>query len=53
MTGGGFGGCTINLVREEHVADFTRRIAERYRQRTGINPDVYLCTAENGAGEVT
>ena len=53
MTGGGFGGCTVNLVREEHAADFTQTIAERYRQNTGINPDVYLCTAEDGAGEIT
>ena len=53
MTGGGFGGCTVNLVREEHAADFTQTIAELYRQRTGINPDVYLCTAEDGAGEIT
>jgi galactokinase len=53
MTGGGFGGCTVNLVREEHADDFAQGIAELYRQRTGINPDVYLCTAEDGAGEMT
>ncbi len=53
MTGGGFGGCTVNLVREENAADFAQAIAERYRQSTGINPDVYLCTAEDGAGEIT
>lgn len=53
MTGGGFGGCTVNLVREESADDFAQAIAERYRQRTGTNPDVYLCTAEDGAGEVT
>jgi galactokinase len=53
MTGGGFGGCTVNLVREENADDFTQAIAELYRQRTGINPDVYLCAAEDGAEEVT
>jgi galactokinase len=53
MTGGGFGGCTVNLVREENAADFAQTIAERYRQSTGINPDVYLFTAEDGAGEIT
>ena len=53
MTGGGFGGCTVNLVREEHADHFAQGIAERYRQSTGINPDVYLCTAEDGAGEIT
>jgi galactokinase len=53
MTGGGFGGCTINLVREEHAEEFAKRIAERYRQATGINAQVYLCTAEDGAGKVS
>jgi galactokinase len=53
MTGGGFGGCTINLVHEENTEEFARRIAESYRQQTGINPQVYLCTAEDGAGELS
>ncbi len=52
MTGGGFGGCTVNLVREELAEDFAKQIAERYRQNTGIHPQVYLCTAEDGAGEL-
>ena len=52
MTGGGFGGCTINLVREENAEDFAKRIAERYREATGIRPQVYLCSAEDGAGEL-
>lgn len=49
MTGGGFGGCTVNLVREENAADFAKRIAERYRAQTRIDPQVYLCSAEDGA----
>jgi galactokinase len=53
MTGGGFGGCTVNLVREEHAENFAKEIGERYRQKTGINPQIYLCTAEDGAGEVS
>jgi galactokinase len=53
MTGGGFGGCTVNLVLEENAEDFAQQIAERYRQKTGINPQVYLCTAEDGAAEVS
>ena len=52
MTGGGFGGCTVNLVREENAEDFAKTIAERYRQATGINPQVYLCSAEDGAQEL-
>jgi galactokinase len=52
MTGGGFGGCTVNLVREENAEDFANRIAERYRRQTGITPQVYLCAAEDGAAEL-
>ncbi len=53
MTGGGFGGCTVNLVREENSLDFARQIADRYQRKTGIAPQVYLCTAESGAGELS
>ena len=53
MTGGGFGGCTVNLVREESAADFASQIAERYYKATGISPRVYPCHAEDGAREVS
>lgn len=49
MTGGGFGGCTVNLVREASAADFAAQVSERYRKATGIDPQVYLCSAEDGA----
>jgi galactokinase len=52
MTGGGFGGCTVNLVRGENAEDFGKQIAERYREATGIEPQVYLCSAEDGAQEL-
>jgi galactokinase len=53
MTGGGFGGCTVNLVHKENAEEFAQRIAESYRQQTGISPQVYQCTAEDGAGELS
>ena len=53
MTGGGFGGCTVNLVRDENAQEFAKQIAERYRNSTGITPQVYLCTAEDGAAELS
>jgi galactokinase len=53
MTGGGFGGCTVNLVRQEHAEIFAKRIGERYQQLTGITAQVYLCTAEDGAAEIS
>jgi galactokinase len=53
MTGGGFGGCTINLVTEEKAEEFAARIGERYRNATSIVPQTYLCSAGDGAREVT
>ena len=49
MTGGGFGGCTVNLVTAPDASQFAAQIAERYQATTGIKPDVYVCTAANGA----
>jgi len=52
MMGGGFGGCTINLVHARHAEPFAKEIAERYRKSTDIVPKTYLCTAEDGAREL-
>jgi len=48
MTGGGFGGCTVNLVRQDNAQEFAAQIAGRYKRATGITPQVYTCSAENG-----
>jgi galactokinase len=53
MTGGGFGGCTVNLVRQEHAKNFAAQIAERYRAATGIDPQTYICSTEDGAQELS
>ncbi|HWW15494.1 MAG TPA: galactokinase [Candidatus Dormibacteraeota bacterium] len=50
MTGGGFGGCTVNLVEADLAEAFAGMIADRYRRATGIRPDVYICSAADGAG---
>ena len=50
MTGGGFGGCTVNLVSSGDAESFRERIAERYRRRTGISSDIYICSPADGAG---
>jgi galactokinase len=52
MTGGGFGGCTINLVDKEHSTAFRRTVAEAYHSATGLQPDVYVCRASAGVEEV-
>jgi galactokinase len=53
MTGGGFGGCTINLVREDHVAGFCETVSRAYKEETGKQPVMYVTNAAGGAGEVT
>lgn len=49
MTGGGFGGCTINLVASEAAADFQKEIASKYQAQTGMVPEIYVSTASEGA----
>ena len=41
MTGAGFGGCTVNLIKEEKVELFIDRIKESYRRSTGLDAVVY------------
>ena len=53
MTGGGFGGCTINLVIQEAAADFQQKVSHEYQKATGIKPEIYICNAADGAQEVT
>lgn len=48
MTGGGFGGSTINLVLNENVPAFTKELAAAYRNRTGIIPQIIATKASAG-----
>ena len=52
MTGGGFGGCTVNLVRAEAVDQFRNRVSAEYERVTRLKPEIYICTASEGAAEV-
>lgn len=51
MTGGGFGGCTINLVRTDALEYFEQTIQERYRAEFG-QPGIYRVSASDGAREL-
>ncbi|BDC49029.1 galactokinase [Bryobacterales bacterium F-183] len=51
MTGGGFGGCTVNLINRESLPEFRRRIKAFYQYRYGIDPQVFLCEPAAGAGQ--
>lgn len=52
MTGGGFGGCTVNLVRAENVKDFTEKIMLEYELKTKIRPTIYFSKPAGGALEL-
>jgi galactokinase len=48
MTGGGFGGCTINLVRASRVESFQESVAAGYEKTTKLKPEIYVCSAAQG-----
>lgn len=48
VMGGGFGGCTINLVQEDKVAAYTTYIRDRYQQKFGKVPEIYVTSIEEG-----
>ncbi len=52
LTGGGFGGCTVNLVEEQYAEAFQKAVAQSYREQTGMEPDVFRCHASDGARQV-
>jgi galactokinase len=49
MTGAGFGGCAVAMVRLDAADDFAAATSAAYRHRTGHSPAVYVCQATNGA----
>ncbi len=52
MTGAGFGGCTVNIVERDAVPALTDAINEQYPRTTGLTPEIYVCSAVNGAERV-
>ncbi|MEE8400141.1 MAG: galactokinase [Desulfobacterales bacterium] len=52
MTGGGFGGCTVNLIAPDAEENCRRQIKRSYHQKTGIDPDIYSCRSTGSAEEI-
>jgi len=50
LTGGGFGGCTVNLVASAQAEAFSQALGPEYERRTGLHPEIYICQASQGAG---
>ena len=51
MTGAGFGGCTVNLVRFEAAESFAGAVASAYEEAWHLKPEIYICQASDGALE--
>ena len=49
MTGGGFGGCTVSLVREDAIPAFIDSVGKAYTARTGLTADFYIAEIADGA----
>ena len=49
LTGGGFGGCTINLVDQDQAGEFVESLGGLYAGQTGIVPQIFICHASGGA----
>ena len=52
MTGAGFGGCTVNLVRADSADAFVQQVGSAYAAEMGIMPEIYVCEASAGAAEL-
>lgn len=53
VMGGGFGGCTINLVKEDKVDEFVKSASEAYEKEFGIKPKVYDVVIKDGARKLS
>jgi galactokinase len=53
MTGGGFGGCTVTMLRPDADARFCEEISRAYQEKFNITPRIYECRPSAGASEVT
>jgi galactokinase len=52
MTGAGFGGCTVSIVKTRESARFMKELADVYKKKTGLVPDFYQPEIGNGAGRL-
>lgn len=52
MTGGGFGGCTVSIVKNENVDEFKETISKVYKEKTGLECEFYISDASDGARRI-
>ena len=52
ITGGGFGGCTVSIVKEEAVTEFQEKVGAAYRERVGKGADFYVVEIGDGPAKL-
>ncbi len=52
LAGAGFAGCAVSLVRAEQTEEFCQYVKKEYRCATGLTPELWVCSAEDGAAPV-
>lgn len=52
MTGGGFGGCTVSLVKDEAIDAFKEKVGKAYTEKTGLKADFYIAEIGDGAKKI-
>ena len=52
MTGGGFGGCTVSVVKDEAVETFIERVGAEYVAKTGLKPEFYVAEIGDGGKKI-
>lgn len=52
ITGGGFGGCTVNIVEEKALPAFEEKVFQVYREKTGLDAKMYVCRSVAGASRL-
>lgn len=53
MTGGGFGGCTVSLVKDEAIEQFKAFVGKEYEEKTGLKADFYVAEIGDGVSKLT
>ncbi len=52
MTGGGFGGCTVSVVKDEAIDAFISEVGKEYKAKTGLNPEFYVAEIGDGGKKI-
>jgi len=52
MTGAGFGGCTVSIVKNELIGQFIENVGKSYEQKIGYKPTFYVCNISDGGREI-